>query len=163
MDSGPIRRPRHPGQVLAAGLLALSPMVAEATTSLGDSLPFRPLVEPTDHFTASDLTDHYEKTFVQLQSLTPPPRRLDLSEIEALSSWTQAAADSVAEADSTAFPLFGDSDPRDAANLPPEERETAIPAAGAGVRVGLPGPTAAITALAGGLGLLVKVIYELTH
>jgi hypothetical protein len=115
-----------------------------------------------DHFTASDLTDSYEKQFVPLQNLVPPPRRRDLSAIEAASIWTQAAADSAANTDSTALALFGDSRAQTAVALPPEERE-ALTAPTAGVRVGLPGPTAAITALTGGLGLLAKLIYELVR
>lgn len=157
MVSRPICRPRRAGWTLAAWLMALSPAAAGVSVGLADSLPFRPLVEPSDHFTASDLTDDYEKKFVPLQSLTPPPRRLDLDAIEASSRWAQATED----ADST-LALFDASRARDAANLPQEERE-AMARATAGVRVGLPGPTAAITALAGGLGLLVKFIYEMSR
>ena len=134
---------------------------AGATTTPG-RLPFRALIERTDHFTASYLTDDYEKQFVPLQSLLPPPRRFDLDRIEADSDWTQANVDSITEADSTALALFGDSRARDAASLPPEERDAMIPAS-AGVHIGLPGPTAALTALAGGLGLLAKLIYELAR
>ena len=162
MDCRPIGRPRGAGWALAAWLLAVSPAASRGSTGLPDSLPFRPLAEPTDHFTVSDLTDDYEKKFVPIQNLTSPPRRLDLDAIEAQSRWTQAAADSVARADSTAHTLFDASRARDAANLPPEERE-AMTRATAGVRVGLPGPTAAITAFAGGLGLLVKFIYEMSR
>lgn len=124
-------------------------------------LPFRAVTHASEHFTASDLTCDYEREFVPLQSLLPPPRRLDLARIESDSEWTQAWVDSIG-ADSTALALFGDSRARDAATLPPEERDAMTPAT-AGVRIGLPGPTAAITALAGGLGLLAKLIHELTR
>ncbi len=133
-----------------------------ASTTPSEKLPFRAVVEPGDHFTASDLTDAYEDEFISLTSLVPAPQRLDLDRIESDSEWTQAAADSIAEADSTAMALFGDSRSRDTASLPPEERDALTPAT-AGVRIGLPGPTAALTALAGGLGLLAKLVYELAR
>ena len=162
MDCRPNCRPRRTEWALVAWLLAVSPAASRGSTGVPDSLPLRPLAEPTDHYTASDLTDEYEKKFVPIQNLTSPPRRLDRDAIEAESKWTQAAADSVARADSTAHALFGDSRARDAASLPPEERDAMTPASSGG-RVGLPGPTAAITAFTGGVVLLVKLIHEMTR
>lgn len=149
----------RPVLCLVSALCVASP--AGASSRVPDRLPFRALERPEDHFTASNLTDDYEDRFVRLESLVPPPRRRDLDQIESDSRWTQADADSIARADSTALALFGDSRDR-TASLSPEERDALTPPA-AGVRVGLPGPTAAITALAGGLGLLAKLIHELAR
>lgn len=120
-----------------------------------DVLPFRPLSNPGDHFSASDLTIAYE-TDSSLFLNGAAYSYLDLDELDrhGLPRYEEDTADGSKRVRSESAP--DDS----VAELSPDEKDEAVPPP-AGVQVGIPSYIAVPGTLIGGAALLAKVLSEL--